>query len=159
MQIQESIEITAPIAAVWKVVADDYHKVGYWARAVQSSAENTDAKPVNGSAVGGRVCETDIGPATEVLTHFDASAFHLTYKAHADKMPFFVRGLFGDWRLRSHGAQTVVEFGFAADLSFPFSLFMPALMKGQFQKAINETLEDLKIYVETGVPHPDKSAA
>ncbi|MEL6371656.1 MAG: SRPBCC family protein [Pseudomonadota bacterium] len=156
MKIHRSKSINAPVEDVWRVLADHYADVGKRARAVESSSPNENAPTVNGSEVGGRVCQTSIGPATEILTHFDAANHHLKYKAHAEKMPFFVRALYGDWKLSSLGETTKVDFGFEADLSFPFSILMPPLKKIQFKKPIEETLDDLKTLMETGRTHPDK---
>ena len=41
----------------------------------------------------------------------------------------------------------------------PFGTLMGWAMKRQFATAIDETLEDLKLWAETGQVHPDKAKA
>lgn len=159
MQIDKKIELNVSIEKVWNILADEYHTIGKWARAVESSAENTEAASVNGSPVGGRVCKANIGDVTETITAFDPSTYHLSYTAKSKSMPFFVRGLKGDWLLKDNGSGTSVNLGFKADLMFPFSVLMGWILKRQFDKAITETLDDLKLYSETGKLHPDKLVA
>lgn len=43
-----------------------------------------------------------------------------------------------------------------ADIAFPMNIFMGWMMKMQFKKALNETIDDLKVYAETGRPSPRK---
>ncbi|MEM8970597.1 MAG: SRPBCC family protein [Pseudomonadota bacterium] len=159
MEMNRTIEVGASRARLWAILADDYDQVGDWARAVQMSAPNVDAKPVNGSHEGGWVCKSAVGDVEETLTLFDPESASLGYVAKAKAMPFFVRSLTGRWQLASLRDGTDVHLGFTADLMFPFSFLMGWAIKRQFLRVIDETLKDLKIYVETGQVHPEKMSA
>lgn len=159
MQIARTLHVEAPLDKVWSILADDYASIGTWARAVQSSAPNPDTAPLQGAAVGGRVCTANIGAVTETITTFDVKHHVLAYEARAKAMPFFVRGLKGRWSLEPASRGTLVDLAFEADLMPPFGTLMSWPMKRQFSKAIDETLEDLKLYSETGAVHPEKAQA
>ena len=69
-------------------------------------------------------------------------------------MPFFVKSLRGHWQLKPLlEQQTEVNMTFKASLLFPFSILMSWLMRRQFAKAINSTLEELAYYAETDNVH------
>ncbi|MEL6409937.1 MAG: SRPBCC family protein [Pseudomonadota bacterium] len=159
MQIARTLQIKAPLEKVWSILADDYATIGEWARAVERSAANPDAAPPPGAAVGGRVCTANIGDVTETITTFDPKHHVLAYSAQAKAMPFFVRGLTGRWTLNAVKGGTRVDLGFKADLMPPFGTLMGWAMKRQFVAAIDDTLEDLKLWAETGEVHPDKAKA
>ncbi|MEO0974591.1 MAG: SRPBCC family protein [Pseudomonadota bacterium] len=159
MRISKQLTVRAPLARVWKIVAEDYDQVGAWASAVYQSKENTKAHSVNGSPVGGRICETSLGPFQETIEQYSPAKALLEYSATGAKMPFFVRGLRGRWQLRDTGSSTTqVDLEFNAVLAFPFSWLMGWMMRMQFAKAINHTLEELVHYAETGTLHQRKLA-
>ncbi|GFE65712.1 SRPBCC family protein [Litoreibacter roseus] len=159
MQIARTIEVAASPEHLWKILAEDYADVGQWARAVQSSEPNTAVAPLPGAAVGGRVCTATIGAVTETIRTYDAENHILAYDAKAKAMPFFVRNLSGRWKLHGFGGGTKVDLSFLADLMPPFGVLMGWAIRRQFSTAIDETLEDLKLFAETGKIHPDKAAA
>ncbi|MEM9386892.1 MAG: SRPBCC family protein [Pseudomonadota bacterium] len=159
MRIAKQLTVHAPLARVWKIIAEDYDQVGAWASAVATSRENTQATSVNGSPVGGRICETTLGPFKETIRRYSPAEKLLEYSATGEKMPFFVRGLRGRWQLTDAGAHaTRVSLEFNASLMFPFSLLMGWMMRIQFSKAINTTLEELVHYAQTGKIHARKVA-
>lgn len=159
MRIARSINVSAPSSRLWTILAQDYAEVGRWARAVQSSAPNTAAVVPEGATFGGRVCAASIGAVTETITTYDTENCALAYNAKADAMPFFVRGISGRWKLIPAGKSTEVDLIFEADLMFPFNHLIGWAIRRQFTSAIDETLEDLRLYAETGTIHPDKQAA
>ena len=159
MQIARTLRVEAPVDKVWSILADDYATIGDWARAVEHSAPNPDVAPLPGATVGGRVCTANIGDVTETITTFDPRRRLLAYRAQAKAMPFFVRGLNGRWTLDAATGGTRVDLGFEADLMPPFGPLMGWAMKRQFATAIDETLQDLKLWAETGQIHPDKAKA
>ncbi|WP_299508237.1 SRPBCC family protein [uncultured Roseobacter sp.] len=159
MQITRSMEVAASAEHLWKILAEDYAKVGQWARAVRSSEPNTAVVPLKGATVGGRVCTASIGDVIETIRTFDVENHILAYDAKAKAMPFFVRNLSGRWELHEVGSVTEVDLSFVADLMPPFDVLMGWAIRRQFNTAIDETLEDLKLLAETGKIHPDKAAA
>lgn len=159
MRLKRSLEVDAPPETVWRILADEYAEVGSWACAVHASEADATPPPFPGAAVGGRVCTASIGAVTETIREFDAQAMVLAYEAQAASMPFFVRGLQGRLTLAPSGTGTEVGLRFDADLMAPFETLTGWAMRRQFRTAIDETLEDLKPYAETGRIHPDKARA
>ena len=160
MKVTRCIEIQAAADRVWQVLGPNFADADQWCSAVFSSEARHEGQPLPGAPAAGRVCETSIGPAKETVTRYDETAHRITYAAHAEKMPGFVRGLVGDWHVESlPGERSRVTFTMTADLKFPFSLVMPPLMKLQLKPLARQTLEELKHFVETGQPHPRKREA
>lgn len=159
MQIARTMTVAVPVDQLWSILATDYAKVGEWARAAQASAPTPAIDAPDGAPVGGRVCTASIGEVTETIRTFDAEHHVLAYDAKAKSMPFFVRNLSGRWHLEDFGEATEVNLSFEADLMPPFGALMGWAMRRQFSSAIDQTLEDLKRFAETGDVHPDKAAA
>lgn len=159
MQITRRLWVSAPTAKVWHILAEEYANVSHWARAVTRSEPMTSDVTLPGTTVGGRVCTASIGAVTETIKEYDAAAHVLSYDAQAKSMPFFVRKLSGRWMLDSDLDKTEVRLAFDADIMPPFNLLMGWAIRRQFQTAIDETLEDLRLFAETGKVHPDKSVA
>ena len=101
---------TTSIAAspedVWNEIGGNFLGIYKWAGGVKSSVANP-ATPsgLNGSTVGGRVCDIDgMGKTDERITRYDAAARTLTYSVKAEGMPFFVEGLENTWTVKPDGA-------------------------------------------------------
>ncbi|MFQ6552665.1 SRPBCC family protein [Aestuariibius insulae] len=159
MRIERDLDVKAAPDDVWRILADEYADVGRWARAVQTSEPNAAVAPLPAAAVGGRVCTASIGAVTETIRIYDTENRVLAYDAQAKAMPFFVRKLTGHWTVRPAGSGSEVGLQFEADLMAPFGALMGWVIRRQFKSAIDETLEDLKLYAETGKVHPDKAKA
>ena len=159
MQIARRLQVAAAPDILWRIIAEDYADVGTWARAVHVSGPNTAVKPLEGAPVGGRICTASIGDVEETIVTFDPKDRVLAYTAQAKAMPFFVRRLQGVWGLKEGGGGTRVDLQFEATLMPPFELLMGWAMRRQFQTAIDNTLEDLKLFAETGQVHPKKAEA
>ena len=150
MRIQHIVTIDAPVDKVWDIVGNRYGEVGNWARTVDRSTAKMGQTP-GGAACTGRTCATTLGDFSEDIVRFDPAKHELAYTATGDKMPGFVRSLQGDWQLEPIGPnRTKVRMELTADIAPPFNILMGWMMKMQFNKAISATLEDLKIYAETG---------
>ncbi|MBX2847279.1 MAG: SRPBCC family protein [Acidiferrobacterales bacterium] len=158
MKITKQLNINASSDAVWHVLGPRYEEAGLWASAVYTSTALRDSKPLNGAPVSGRVCETSLGPFRETIVGYDSTARYLAYQATGTKMPFFVKRMQGSWKLNALGATgTEVNMTLDADIMFPFDLLMGWMMKIQFNKVLNESLEELKHYVEKGEIHQRKA--
>lgn len=160
MRIIKNITVNAPVEKVWDILGPNYVDAGNWASAVFVSREQNGTKKVADAPVAGRICQTSLGPFTESIEDYNLAAYRIAYSASGAKMPGFVKSLVNAWHLESVGTnQTRVEMDLNADIAFPFSFLMGWMMKMQFNKALSETIEDLKYYAETGKPHPRKIAA
>lgn len=156
MKILRTVTIKSPVDQVWKTIGTNYKDAGLWSSAIYASAP-TQGQPLDGAPVSGRVCETTLGPFKESIVEYNVDRHTLAYLATGEKMPGFVKQLKGSWRLTDKDSNTtVVVMQLAADIAAPFNLLMGWVMKRQFDKAISETLEDLRFYLENGEPHPRK---
>lgn len=153
MKIAKSVNVNAPTDEVWDILGPNYLRVGDWA----SSVHLSDAKPgpitIEGAPAAGRTCETSLGPFTETIEEYDAEAHRIAYSATGAKMPGFVRSLVARWKLTPTGpSSTRVEMAMDADIAQPFRTLMGWMMERQFGSVIDTTLDDLRIYAETGLP-------
>ncbi len=80
----------------------------------------------------------------------------VSYSATGEKMPGFMKGLRNTWHLTPSGNGTKASMTLKADIAFPMNILMGWMMKMQFKKALTETIDDLKVYAETGRPSPRK---
>ena len=150
MRITTSIDIDAPVAAVWGVVGPRFGDVGTWARAVKTST----AVGVPGEPGSGRSCQVAVAgfdALTEELLRYDDATRTLTYRATAG-MPGFVRSATSTWRVDSRpGGRSrftmsadLVLSGWARPLTPAFALYLWGVGLS--------TARDLRTYAETGRP-------
>ncbi|MEM9790814.1 MAG: SRPBCC family protein [Planctomycetota bacterium] len=158
MQIYRDITIQAPTDRVWRVLGEAYADIGGWMSAVHRSSPRQTDEPIGGAPVGGRVCETDLGPVVETITEYDAERHVVAYNARAESMPSFVIGLANRWSLTGYDDTTFVEMRLTMNLKFPFGVMSP-LMRIKMGPVLTHAVEELKHYVETGEPHPRKLEA
>lgn len=154
MDVIRAITINAPAEKPWKILADDYDKVGEWTSEVESSTPNLDLPQGQG-----RVCATPgFGDAKETITEFDKTRRTFSYKAELATMPFFVREFRNSWRVEPKGGtQSVVHVHMTANLMPIFGQLMGSIMKKQIVKSIDVSLEELKYYAENDKIHPRKA--
>lgn len=158
MQLTKKVTIDAPIAKVWDILGPNYQDAGKWASSVYISAPRAGTPKVADAPVAGRVCQTSLGPFTESIEAYSDQNHHVSYSATGDKMPGFMKGLRNSWTLREIGpnkTETLMQLN--ADIAFPFNVMMGWMMKMQFNKALSETIDDLKYYAENDKPHPRKT--
>lgn len=68
-----------------------------------------------------------------------------------------MNGLNNSWQLTALTLDvTEVRIELNADIAFPFSVLVGWMMKRKFSKALNDSMEDLKYYLENNKPHPRK---
>jgi len=157
MNFTKQISVNAPAEKVWDVFGRDFANIGMWATSVSNSATNNELPSVNGSPVGGRVCDTSFGKISEEFTAYDD-----------DKKTFSFKGVFISKMFESvtNSAElqsvdentTIVKITPEIKLTFIGTMMSP-LIKMQLSKAIDEILDDLKYYVENGKPSPKKLAS
>ncbi|MEL6205219.1 MAG: SRPBCC family protein [Pseudomonadota bacterium] len=160
MRLTKSITVAKPVDEVWELLGPNYTRAGDWASSVYASRARQGTPNVAVAPCAGRVCETSLGPFTETLERYDPAARHLAYSATGDKMPGFVRSLRNAWTLEAAGPQkTRVRMEMSVDIAFPFSVLMGWLMRIQFNKVLQNSIEEFAHFAETGTPHPRKRKA
>ncbi len=156
MKLTISRQINAPLDTVWDIIGPNYTSAGDWASSVYISGARPGAPKVADAPAAGRVCETSLGPFTETIETYDSRNHMVSYSATGAKMPGFMKGLRNTWHLTPSGNGTKASMTLRASIAFPMNFLMGWMMKIQFKKALSETIDDLKVYAETGRPSPRK---
>lgn len=151
MKITKSVIVNAHAEHVWDILGPNYASAGDWASSVFISKPRAGKSNVEGAPCAGRICETSLGGFTETIVGYDPIRMHVAYSATGAKMPSFMRSLVNSWIVEPRrDGQSEVTMELNADIAQPFSFLMGWMMKMQFNAALRDTIEDLKVYAETG---------
>lgn len=157
MKFVKDITINASADKVWEVAGRDFANIGKWATAVSHSTVNDKLASVNGSPVGGRLCETSFGTASEEFTAYDDDKKSFSFKGVFESKMF--NDVTSSMEVKSIDNNTTkVEITPALKLTFLGTLMYP-IIRMQISKVTDEVLDDLKYYVENGKPSPRKLAS
>lgn len=161
IEISKNATINVSADRLWSILADDFDKIGEWARGVDSSGPNTDAAVPEGASVGGRVCQVPgFGDINETFTSFDPVEHSYAFKATASKIPSFVRNLTNHTLVKPLGPeQSEVQLRITADAPGLRGALIKPVMTRKFSRAIDDVIEDLKIFAESGKISSEKSKA
>ncbi|MEM7601685.1 MAG: SRPBCC family protein [Verrucomicrobiota bacterium] len=152
--LHRQFTVNAGVADAWRVVAEEFDEVDKWATSVPKSSPIIDS-----GRISGRTCETSFGKVRERITEFNIEEYVLAYDAQADGMPGFVEGLSTRWKLTPLSSkETQVMVQVTPHLKPGFKMMGPP-MKKQLGKVVDETIEDLKHYLEVGSPSARKELA
>lgn len=163
MELNISKKATINVSAdrLWSILADDFDKIGEWARGVDSSAANTSAEVLDGAAVGGRVCQAPgFGAINETFTQFDAQERTYAFEATASKVPSFVRNITNHTAVKAIGPDRAeVQLRLTADTSGLRGAIVKPLMTRKFGAALDAAIEDMTIFAESGQISSQKTKA
>ncbi len=157
-QVVEQIIVNAPAKKVWRILADDFDKVGLCSSGIRESFALENTSSVDGHMASGRVCLSDGfgGDVTEQFTYYDEQNMRFGYKAIGD-LPLFFKNAENNWRVQAlEPNKAVVAFRAKLEMAvFPgvfLLLFKPIIRRVWGTR----TLEELKYFVEHDQPHPRK---
>jgi len=154
MKFTKEITINESADKVWEVAGRDFANIGVWATAISSSVANHEIPSVEGSPVGGRLCETDFGTASEEFTAYDDANKTYSFKGVFDSKMF--NNVTSSMKVTAIDDKTAkVEIEPALELTLVGVIMYP-MIKMQISKVTDEILEDLKYYVENGKPSARK---
>ncbi len=157
MRITTEIVIDKPVVAVWEVVGTQFGEAYRWASILNHSEAH--GRKISEQVCESRTCDIQgMGRTLEKLTAFDPEAHALTYEV-MEGFPFFVERGVNRWRLVEEGGRTRVISNAEIVTKGVIGALMRPMMKMQMTGMMRRTLEDLKYYVERGVPHPRKQKA
>lgn len=160
MQIQKSQTINCSAASLWEIIGSGYAEVDRWASNVFLSKPLSGRLSDTSGPVGGRVCETSQGTFEEIIVDFDKDARRVAYSVSGKSVPGFVRSILAKMTVSESSLNSCqIRMEMDADISAPFNILFGWMMKAQFGKAIDETLEELKFFAETGNKHARKIEA
>ena len=145
MRLQKTIQIDAPAEKVWETLWMDYGKVCEWATPVNHS----NGRKVKNNANGGRTCHSTWGEISEIVDLLDEK--NMTYRYYADGLPKMMRSAKNTWKVNST-SKTSSEVSIDLDIEFnPVAkVLMGWMMIPKMKQDVNQTITDLKIYLETG---------
>jgi hypothetical protein len=157
-KLSDQIHIDASAAEVWRVVGVHFDGIGDWATAIPASTANLGADGVTPAPITGRTCQTGLRwlPATtETIVAYDDAARTLTYEAQ--DMPTFVAVARNRWVVTSEGAQGCrVSYDAVFETRGVLGRLTRPLIVIGVRRTGRHTLDDLKQYVQRGVPSPRK---
>ena len=157
MKFSKKILINATADKVWEVAGRDFANVGKWATAVSHSTENKELACVNGSPVGGRVCQTSFGSASEEFTAYDDEKKTYSFKGVFKSKMF--NNVTSSMKVESvDGNKALVKIVPELELTI-LGILMYPVIRMMLNKTTDEILDDLKYYVENGKPSPRKLAS
>ena len=99
MEFRKTVTIDAPLDKVWKITAQDFHKIDAWSSTVQSSQADETRPVPEGAEVGGRLCATGLGDMDEHFALFDADTRRFTIRLEG--LPRFIRQAENAWSLNA----------------------------------------------------------
>lgn len=150
------IEIAAPIDSVWQALAIDYGGIGKWASGVNHVIESAGS-----GLTARRSCEISaagFNDTKEQIIRFDPENYYYEFELY-EGLPGFVDYSVNKDKLVAQGDKT----RWISTNDMRVSGLPGLMMKGFMQKKLMEVLaakaRELKHFVETGKPHPDKRIA
>ena len=153
-QINKDIEINAPIEKVWQVLGHEFASAYKWSSAITHS-EALDTETLNGSTCTERGCSIEgFGEIKEKLTAYSNEQHTLTYTV-LEGLPGFVVKAENTWKChtKSNG-KTVFELRLKMQTKGFMGWLMGGMLKKKSEKTIDQSLEELKYYIENGQAHP-----
>lgn len=155
MKITTEIFINKPTLDVWEIVGNQFGSAHIWASAL-THTEGSGRKMTE-QVSENRTCDVKgMGRIREKLLEFDPNNFALTYEV-TNGFPFFVERGINRWTMTPEGSSTRLQSVAEITIQGFVGMLMAPLMKMQMKRLMHRLLEDLKHYVETGVPHPRKA--
>ena len=152
IRIQRTIDLDVPAAMAWRILGEEFDRIGEWATPVPKSKAQAGDRINDEAPVAGRVCETSIAgfPAvTETITAYDADSRTLELEVTAG-MPGFVTDVRNSTRIEALGPdRSQVTLDTRIKLRGLGRLMAP-LMRFNLSRAIDQTMDDLRHYAETG---------
>ena len=153
IDIRRDTTIDLTVEELWRILSDGFSDVGSWASLVNWSKPNPEAiDTLDGAPTGGRICDVPgFGLTDERIIRFDVESHTIGYGVIAEKIPGFVSNVQNIWSLREAGPEaTRVSLNLTADVRGIRGIVMGPMMKSRFGKAIDRSIEDLRVYAETG---------
>ncbi|MEQ8241705.1 MAG: SRPBCC family protein [Cyclobacteriaceae bacterium] len=153
MEIKVQVTINKPIAEVWEVMGNQFGHAHLWSSNFQSSKPGGIAK-FEGIDYSLRDTTTPNGNTLQELTEFDASNFSLRYEITAGR-PEIARSVSSHWYLEESAEGTVVYMDSVMEPKMELPAEMAEKIQLGLMASFNQLANELKYYLENGVPHPD----
>jgi hypothetical protein len=155
IHVKKELAIDKKVEDVWEVMGNQFAQVHVWSTNFKDSKPGGSSK-FSGLAYSERITETERGKTVQELDSFDAKTHTLAYHISSGA-PRIAKHASAIWSLRSDDANTatvVLEFNMETKGFLGF--LMTPLIKMGIRKSATEIAEDLKYYLENGLPHHRK---
>lgn len=137
---------------VWQIIGPGFHNVSKWSRAVDH-AETSGSPVFDGASCSNRACDLNasgFSKISETIIEYNESERRLGYTVDTG-LPGFVMYMANNWRVIETGPdQSKVEMTITMRMKPLMGFIMGGLFKMNVNKVLNEVIEDLGIYAETG---------
>ena len=153
IEVKREATIDVTVEELWQILSDGFTDVESWASLVNWSKPNPQEIDIlDGAPTGGRICDVPgFGRTDERIIRFDVESHTIGYSVIADKIPGFVSNVQNIWSLREAGPEaTRVSSNLTADVRGIRGIVMGPMMKTRFGNAVDRSIEDLRVYAETG---------
>ena len=157
--------VNASADKVWEVFAHGFNDAHKWMASVPHSYAQTNGKSFDGAHSDGRVCELSSDQkgmkASEKFLAYDEHNKTATVQIDFVNTPFFFPVKFNvlDFSIRNIGDdRSEMKWNFRSNIK-PLGLLLWPLLRIGFGKFIGDIMEELRFYVENGIPHPRKLKA
>jgi len=151
IEIKATKRINKPIEEVWKFVIEEFANAHEW------STGTTSCRSGDASENFDRVCDTETGTLTDTITRIDDDDHLLQFSVTG--LPFFVRSVVSTWKLNKvSDTETEIVLGPRIEVTPVIGTVMQIPMRMALNKLYPGLLDDLAIYVETGMPSPRKQS-
>jgi len=140
VEVKISGVVEKPLEDLWNLTVVNFDKVGTYATGVFKSYKGKNHD---------RICETSFGKLYENITKKDEE--NHTILVDAKGFPFFVRKATGFWKFRKiSDKKTEFTLGIKLDTIPVIGSIMGIFLKPKLEKALKETVNDYKTFLETG---------
>lgn len=155
IQIEKSAVIAVPIEKLWDITAKEFHNVDAWISGVNNSEGF-------GSGIGAeRSCLPSykgFSQTTEKIVAYNPEQYNFTYKI-VKGLPGFVKSAQNEWIHQSTADGTKITMKVTMKVAGIMGMLMGGIMKKKMASILDDALEELKTYAETGQVHPRKKTA
>ena len=157
VEIKKSIYIDIPKEELWKITADDFTKVDKWISGVNFAESTGDQETGIGAARSCTPSYKGFKKTTEKIIKFKPMD-SFTYQI-AEGLPKMVVYATNTWIHESKGAGTVLTMHTKMELKGLMGTIAKGPLKKKMNTILQDALEELKLFAETGNLHERKVAA
>ena len=157
MKIKKNAIINQPIENVWEVLGDQFGEISNWASVISESKVFGDSK-LKGLNYSQRETNTTQGITVQEMTSFNPKQYSLSYKGISGT-PFFIKSTNAKWSLsKKNEGSTQLNMSIDIQTKGILGFILGPVVKLKLGKLGGGLVEELKYFLENGVPHPRKMA-
>lgn len=155
IHIEKSAIIAVPIERLWDITANDFQNVDAWISGVNNSEGSGNGLNAERSCLPSY---KGFSQTTERIVAYDPEQYRFTYKI-IKGLPGFVESAQNEWIHQETSNGTEITMEVTMKVSGLMGYLMGGIMKKKMGKILDDALEELKTYAETGQVHPRKKTA